>query len=503
MEQNTMHFLLGDCSKKVQSNVLLFYVAEIQTCRPNPCNNGGKCVVVDQDHFLCDCKGTGYSGTICQSGIIITPDYPKLKMNSSSGPFLLKAYPSESLAVSLKTNADLNIEPRSSLQIVHPNTKVNFVLKTKTPGIKVISYSVHGPDSKHFTVPDDSVIFVSPQVPHAKSVYARMLLAKGELPLGCHMYKSKACSCDAIFFSTIQWTGTSPSTTGIVQLARPNDVPIPLSLIGLDLEDTSVSRNKLIESWHKISTKSKEEISSINHGNGKCSDVKTGQSELLELIDSSSVPSSFLTMLSGRTPGWFDISVSEDNTAFDIRNILVNLAVKALKIPQFSKFPFSQSSSIAYQCPNIQYRLYAALDELTLSTDEGCFATDICTTSVFIHFSKPNMKKLKSLKVFQDMKDKGLDITVASVGFVKDGETSNEVNGLVWNGNKLSKLKPFEYNLWLRGEMQWVIQIPRSMKVSIHVQGQAFAYSSNIEKVSVMRFFLKLKSYIFSCSVDF
>jgi hypothetical protein len=42
--------------------------AEINECSPNPCQNGGDCTDV-VNGFSCDCAGTGYSGTTCQTDI--------------------------------------------------------------------------------------------------------------------------------------------------------------------------------------------------------------------------------------------------------------------------------------------------------------------------------------------------------------------------------------------------------------------------------------------------
>lgn len=39
---------------------------QMPQCTPNPCLNGGRCIE-EADSFGCDCEGTGYSGTICET----------------------------------------------------------------------------------------------------------------------------------------------------------------------------------------------------------------------------------------------------------------------------------------------------------------------------------------------------------------------------------------------------------------------------------------------------
>ena len=52
----------------LSSNVILFNVSDINECDPSPCQNGGTCSTPNVNMYQCDCTGTGYTGTNCETG---------------------------------------------------------------------------------------------------------------------------------------------------------------------------------------------------------------------------------------------------------------------------------------------------------------------------------------------------------------------------------------------------------------------------------------------------
>ena len=467
--------------KSSDVHIWVLVSTEIQTCSPNPCRNGGRCEAIDRARFRCDCKDTGFGGERCQVGMITTPEFPKLSLNSSSNPFSLKAHPSESIMISMETNSDLTLEP-STVQIRKPSSSANLVVKTKTPGLKVVSYSAQSSDGTVFTDPEDSVVFVSPKIAAQKSIYGRLLLSREDIPLGCYEHTSKDLSCNAKFVSTTPWT--SDVSTGIIHLYGSDAIPVPISITGIDLKHMDIAREKLIETTLLSSSNWKHQVmASID--SGQCSSVNIGRNDVLELIDHSSLTSSFVGIVSRRTPDWFRIGVTEDNGAFDINNIQVNVAKEPSKIAPFSQYPVSTFSNLAYQCPKIQYIIYVDSELLSTSSERGnCFAVDVCKSSAFIHFSPSTKTQLQSLQLFKDMADKGLRVTIESIAFVEAGKKIYQAAARIWNGKSLIELQPFQHNLWLEGSMMWAMQIPRLLQLSIYVQGQAFVQSEDLQEVN-------------------
>ena len=49
-------------------DVILCNVSDINECDPSPCQNGGTCSTPNVNMYQCDCTGTGYTGTNCETG---------------------------------------------------------------------------------------------------------------------------------------------------------------------------------------------------------------------------------------------------------------------------------------------------------------------------------------------------------------------------------------------------------------------------------------------------
>ena len=216
--------------------------------------------------------------------------------------------------------------------------------------------------------------------------------------------------------------------------------------------------------------------------------IKESSSDnLLELIRDDALVTSFLQTVSQMAPNWLNVLISEPNDVFDIQNIIVSLA----KIPpnggeHCSGFPLSPSSSIVYFLPVVKYKIRVGQDETSLH-DEGntCFAADLCKQSTFIGFSKESANKLKDkLAVMRDMKGKGCNVHVDSVGFLKNAETFTKANVALWNGTHYEQATPFNYNMWLKGKVLWNMVIPATLDVTLDMKGESFIHSDSMDDVS-------------------
>ena len=49
-------------------DLILCNVSDINECDPSPCQNGGTCSTPNVNMYQCDCTGTGYTGTNCETG---------------------------------------------------------------------------------------------------------------------------------------------------------------------------------------------------------------------------------------------------------------------------------------------------------------------------------------------------------------------------------------------------------------------------------------------------
>lgn len=473
MPESTMYLLL--------INLLLLSMTEIKTCQPNPCRHEGKCLALDENSFSCNCEETGYKGDQCEVGIITTPIFPKLRPNITSNALSVLARPSKSLRVSLDSEEGITFDP-SSLEIQFPKRDGEFTVEAAKPGIRAIRFLLEGESKDDFETPERSVLFVAPEISNLDS---KPFLLKGELPVGCQEQETKETfSCQLRLLSTAPWTGTPQSTNGVVHFTTVNDQTIPLSLIGLNLTKRHFSRDEMIETGIAKTSTSKK-FSLLYQRGSKCYSKLADSNNLFELIENDAFVSSFMQALSAMAPEWLTLAVSESNQDFDIENIAVTLASD---LKHCSGFPLNGSSSLAYYRPAVNYKMRVDQNDIPLSADgRTCFAINICKPGLFINFPKNQAQVLKSnLNVFRDMKEScGLDLSVDSIGFLNK-ETSHFANGIIWNGMNLQTLSPLSYNAWLKGRVDWRIEIPKLLFVTFKMNGETIIKSRNTDSVSIL-----------------
>ena len=457
-------------------------MTEITTCQPNPCRHEGKCLALDENRFICSCEGTGYKGNQCEIGFITTPLFPKLRLNSSSKALPILARPSKRLKVSLNSEEGVKFDPLS-IDIKFPERKGAFTAKAAMPGIGAVTYFLEGENKDAFEIPERGAVFAAPEIFNNGTT---PFLLKGELTVGCEEQKTKKnFSCEPRLLSTAPWAGTPPSTNGIVHFATVSNQTIPLSLIGLNLSELHISRNKMIEIGI-AKTSAFKKFSLLYQRNGKCYSKVADSNNLLELINNDAFVSSFMYALSAMAPEWLILAVSETNEYFDIQNIAVTLASD---LEHCSGFPSHGSSNLAYYRPAVSYKMRVAQNEVLLLADgRTCFAINVCKPGLFINVPKGQAELLKStLNVFRDMKDCcGIDLNVDSIGFLDNGETSHFVRGVIWNGMNLQKLSAFSYNAWLKGSLDWRMEIPKLLNVTFKMTGETIINSKNIDSVSIL-----------------
>ena len=473
---------------------MLFYSIELKTCEPNPCKHGGICKVQNQLSFFCNCEGTGYVGNKCQTGLISTPVFPKLPIKTQSRTLSVSARPMNKLDVMLHSENGVLFYPSSSLEITSLIPKQKFSVEVDKTGIQRVSFSLGGASKDDFEIPEQRVVFVEPRVLLNESVYLKLLVPKRELPVGCNEQVYKVASCELRFLSTARWTGTSPFTNGIVHVRTPSNQSIPLSMIGVNLNILEISKKRMIEK--AIELTSSEKAFEVFYTNGEtCIRKELRTNNLLELMRDDALVSSFLRTLSKMSPQWLNVAISGLNDLFDVHNIIANLAqLSTHEVEHCSGFPLSPSSSIAYLRPAVKYDIRVGQDETSLF-DEGktCFAIDVCKQSVFISFSRQSAKKLKEkLSVVRDMKDKGVDVRLDSVGLLGIPETNKKAAGALWNGTHFEQASSFKYNMWLKGDITWNMKIPGKLDVTLHIEGESFLYRNKMEDVSIIAYIFLL-----------
>lgn len=451
----------------------------IQTCQPNPCRHGGKCSALKGKDYSCNCESTGYKGSHCETGRVVTPIFPKLLSNKKSSRLFLLARPLRRLKVVLLSEEGVVFQPQSfvfdSSNLLH-----EFTMIAEKPGIQRIRYDLEGESENDYEVPTPGVFFTAPKRSLRSSLRTKLFLRKGELPRGCEVHQTKL-SCEVRLLSTAPWTENPSSTSGIVHINAANDQNIPLSLIGFNSWD-GTSRDKMIEAGMSMTTHSKTYVH-LHSRDGTCRARVTDTNSLLELIQNDAFVSSFMEVFSSMAPEWLSFSVDKNNNLFDIQNIAASLAPD---LEHCSGFPLNQASSLIYYRPAVNYKIRVAQTEVSLLADgTTCFAINICQPGLFVNLPKGQANLLKNtLNIFQEMKNDGLNLQVDSIGFYRNKKTTRFVNGTIWNGKELQKLSPFHFNMWLKGSLDWKFGVPKLLLLSLTMRGDAIIRFDHMESVS-------------------
>lgn len=424
----------------------------------------------------CDCLGTGYKGSVCQTGVISSPIFPKLQAKKRSGTLYLKARPSRFLEVSFHSSGDLIFDP-PLLEFYSYEVEAEFEVKAKEPGIHEVSYSLGGEDKEDFQTPQSGVLLVTPDDSDRHP--------RARLPIGCKERVTEwNLECELRLSSTAPWTGTPPSTSGIVHLLKSSTLRVPISLVGLSIKDLNVPRDKLVK-IAVATTSFQKEFKIWHETNGTCHSSVSNTDNLLALMWGDVFPSSFMKALTEIAPEWLQFAVDENSDAFDIQNIAVNFAPD---LEHCSGFPFTDSSIQVFYRPTINYNVRVVQQEITLLADgTTCFAIDICQSAMIVNLPERQANVIKnSMNLFRNMKAMGLNMKVDSIGLFEKVKTSPSVKRIIWNGIKLAELSSFHYNMWLKGTLEWKMRTQsRLLFVTLRMTGEAFIKYQGINKLFV------------------
>ena len=442
------------------------------------------CIIINSGQFSCNCQHTGYEGELCEKGFVTLPDFPKLTSGNPSEILVLQAKPDNSLTINFNPTTNLTVQPKK-LTVKHPASKAEFLVTGHKPGFGMMSYDLEGMNKYDFSIPENSFLFIGRNISTQKSVYTRIGLLVGELPIGCQikeMQNDLACKIRVVFDSNSSISDGFVVETGPVHIIASDNKTVPLSLVGYNFSLPLPSRGEIMKRAVKYA--SDQELSA--HG---CSDMRLSVDDLMEFIQKEALSKSFMRYFSDQLPLWLNVKVGENSDLFDIRNTLASLvkAKDAHILHPICKFPIGSNAAVVLYRPLLNYNIFFENEKLSLSSKGSCFVTDICQTGVFLTLSHQATKKVRTLQLMQDMADGGWEVLVASFGFTAPRRYSKTLND-VPNGHLAEDFSDFRYNFWMQGSANIYLSNSTYSAVNIKMTGEAFAFADNLDTVSM--FFL-------------
>lgn len=401
----------------------------------------------------------------------------------------LQAKPEIEIQVSIHSDDDNFVIQPHELKISHSGNKADVAITSKKPGLKVISFSVQGENAKDFKKPAKRVLFVGPETSYRKTIFAKIPIFPGELPLGCKVKQINLTKCSVKSVSSQAWRrqlGKEDFTTslGIMHFITTRGLPVPLSLLGSDLP---YSAKSLIQNAILMNQTPQRRHDFMNHRN-KCYNTTIDVLQFLQLVEQDVFASSFFDAFSRNGPVWLKFKAKEISTYFDLRNIHTVVGSELKGCSSILKSP-----SVVYFSPNIGSKVIINNEELLLPDEEGsCYAIDVCTSAMSWVLSKGSTKLVKEWSVLKKLKQGGWDMDLKQVMFPGDERLTAKVP--MWDDEEDGK--QIEHDTLFRGKIMANLNNSKNdVKISLDYEGDIYMNSDNISNVSSTLTVSKILSY--------
>ncbi|XP_048586946.1 uncharacterized protein LOC5519388 isoform X2 [Nematostella vectensis] len=415
---------VDDITGGVKWRTSSFTCTESTSCHPNPCLHGGTCVTSGLAEQRCECEETGYEGKLCEKGRLRIPVFPKLEVNKQSRVLHVSSPPVRELRINMSSpSGDLNILPNVTV-ITSKALDANFTVTARRPGLHVISYHVTGSDSDSFTTPDDSLVYVNPDMSSNLSVYDVTHTNKRSFPIGCHQLQESAfvCNAQAKLVATAEWKMDDDTghyvTQGIVHM-RTHNTSVPVSLTGFDLGNLARKSKEHITYIRDMPKSLPDTLTLRHHDN--CTKVPMKPEYLMQLISDDVLPLHYLGSVSQALPAWLNLEM-DTNTGFDVRNLMidVNHATGVC-----SGLPLATAAT--YYRPRVGFKVQVDDENARFTAKDGvCFAHDVCKGGAFVKFAKDSQEKLSGLDILRQMESVGWKTRLAAIGVTRSAMTSQQ-----------------------------------------------------------------------------
>ena len=438
------------------------------------------CSSISSDQYSCDCTQTGYKGTDCDVGSIVTPDFPILTAGVPSQILSFQASPpSKSITLTL-IGRGLEFD---LVQLVFQNGgSRNQYLKitAQEPGLYFIRYSLSGLSASEFQLPQEDILFVRSK--HSTTETPENQPWSNKFPSGCHKQPLDKCphTNDVIFAtSTSPWLtfGPTATTKGVVNV-EIGATNVPLSLVGTNLlKPTQVSAPEQ-----------------------QCGEKEISYS-FEQIMKSRMFIRSFLSAVNESFPKWLTVTLRNNS-------LLGKVRLSEFKARYLAGKYLQDYHDIGQGQPINDESFYSLLSSqnLNLTIDDNLdvlrsrgrnvplsLAIDLCSPApknLIIRPSLEDMDLANDNSVVKSLRENGWNINFYSLQFSKKKLIKKFHKNRFWNGKLF-----FEASLSTSGNLGIVSSFTKSFKstnlVSSHMEfeGTIVADLSNIDNVRSQAYF--------------
>ena len=451
----------------------------IQLCYPNPCLNGGKCMMTSLDDYKCNCRDTGYIGPTCNRGLIQLPSFPTLNANSISKDLVILAKPSGEIIIEPVAPNDTIIFHPNRLRIRYPYQETFFKIESKSRCGRVrIDFKLSGKDAEHFYIPPSVVVRISA----ANHVTLKRLVSKEMLLSQCYPQHLGTCPTTASggrnisFYSSCPWDRIR-NTEGHISVGTDN-FRLPFSASGFSDQFLPGTTNIFSprSSVSKLSGRSYPRCSATT-----CQQ-HFDQTEYEFSIRNHHFVKSYLKQLSKTSPQWFQIMVNPSYKGFDLNNMqtVIYKGKFPENVPSCSNLPrISQTgifSVLAIETPlEIQF-MSSQFKSHGIGTT--CIVFDVCRELYYVSLPlRHTMDGTENLRAVGLAND---HFSISGLSMTQGGEPVYEKCMKLYDGGSLVE-KCVKGNAWIKTSI-----IKRRQHIfNLTFDGEIVFRTADIQRVSV------------------
>lgn len=372
-------------------------------------------------------------------------------------------------------NRDLEFTP--SVLVFDRNTSLNqsIRVKAKQEGLYFIRYSLSGPSAGEYALPEDDVLFVNLR----KSITDDSKIGNTikNFPIGCHKKQVGAVRGSNL---PIMVSSTSPFvpfgplsvTEGIVGIEINNSTKLPLSVVGVNLLNTSMISQPTT-----------------------CVDSDVVPHSIGPLLRSRVLAKSFIGAIESSLPTWIKIALSESNS--------VKTMYSLEKKTHFLTGTNMRKASIGKGLPIVDESFYSMLStnnlNVTVQNNSDIFKSKSIALAVEFGQLQPldvflrstsELNVIKDISTLRQIKKYGWNFEFYSLQLSKNNTIKRPEKNGFWDGDKFFSVKSSS-----DGTFAAVLSLKKHFKnatfaddVTMEFDGTIIGHVEDINKVFIFSF---------------
>ena len=374
------------------------------------------------------------------------------------------------------------------VRIHYPSDQAEFEVIGQESGVGIVSYDLSGIDKHSFVSPKDSSVFVGLNISNANSIYTKLGLLNGEVPIGCQTksLENFPCGLKIAYNSSSTLSNDVLVESGPVHIVTDNNKKIPLSLVGYNFDSSNQSGKKSEVLKALITQTSITKTSSAGQTSDKMCSFKPTAEALIELIQEDAFPKSFMRYLTNQLPLGIRLMVKDDNTLFATENIRADLIQIAGTQNTYlnCKFPpLNVPTAMVIYRPKVTFTISAGSKQISLPSKGCCFATDPCGRAVLLTLSEKAAKEISKMLVLKGLTDDGWDVVLTSFGFTAPKKYQSLTNSLPTDP-MAEIFSDFHYNMLWKGITKISLKNTSDFTINMKMTGQVFSFVEDLNSVS-------------------